>query len=57
MLALIYARNCGAEVGKYLEEFTNEWSKAQYKYGLERRKQMFRRYVSLSRAVRKDPFE
>ncbi|KAL3982208.1 hypothetical protein ACH3XW_46265 [Acanthocheilonema viteae] len=57
LLALIYSQLNNNEVDYYLDTFVDLWRVDQHRVPLPRRKQIFMRYMSLSRAVSQAPFQ
>uniref|UniRef100_A0A915PSS5 Uncharacterized protein n=1 Tax=Setaria digitata TaxID=48799 RepID=A0A915PSS5_9BILA len=56
LLALAHTRFDGSVVDKYLDRFEQIWDQKAQSYCIRRRKQLIVRYVSISRAIRFDPF-
>uniref|UniRef100_A0A8R1TPV1 Uncharacterized protein n=1 Tax=Onchocerca volvulus TaxID=6282 RepID=A0A8R1TPV1_ONCVO len=56
LLALAHTRYEGAIVDKYLERFEWIWDQKPQGYSTRRCKQLVIRYISISRAIRLDPF-
>ncbi|CAG9534173.1 unnamed protein product [Cercopithifilaria johnstoni] len=57
LLSLIYSQLNGSEVHCYLDTFVDIWRIDQYTVPLPRRKKIFMRYISLSRAMSLTPFQ
>uniref|UniRef100_A0A0R3RLC0 Vps16_C domain-containing protein n=1 Tax=Elaeophora elaphi TaxID=1147741 RepID=A0A0R3RLC0_9BILA len=56
LLALAHTREDGAAVDKFLDRFERIWVQKPAGYSSRRCKQLVVRYVSMSRAIRYDPF-
>ncbi|KAM3727925.1 SH2 domain-containing protein 4A [Dirofilaria immitis] len=56
LLALAHTRYDGAIVDKYLERFEQIWEEKPQGYNKRRCQQLIIRYISISRAIRLDPF-
>ncbi|VDK75545.1 unnamed protein product [Litomosoides sigmodontis] len=56
LLALAHTRNDGATVDKFLDRFERIWDQKPSGYNLRRCKQLVVRYISISRAIRYNPF-